>query len=576
MHLKRLELQGFKSFATQHGFDMAPGITAVVGPNGSGKSNVADAIRWVLGEQSGKHLRTKKLEDVIYAGSSGRSSVGMAEVSLTLDNAERWLPIDFDEVVVTRRAYRSGESEYLINHSRVRLRDVLELFMKANLGQNSYAILGQGAVETILNLRPDERRTLIEEAAGVRHYRVRMDEAQDRLRATRENLGRVTLLLDEIRPRLAHLEKQARRAEEHQRLTTELSQALRTWYGQVWHKTQDILTASRADYDQKREEYNRALATVDNVESSAGDIRRRLDSERTRVSALEKERQDLLADINRLEQTVTFDEERVSLMKQRRDELAAEIAALESERATADGEDEGASRRDQLTRALAKARKQLTARQQELAGVEQEFVSIRGLIVELQERSARALSGERDMDRQLQRLKEARTRLQRDRSRMTTRREALSLDLRTVAAEFRRLKTKDSQLAEQLDEALEQQRAVQRMVIEAREALVESDHRLQDVIHQLSEKQSRFDVLSELQNERLGLSAEVSQLLAGAIKESGEVGRDRLRHDPGCRGPPCAGSRWSRKGHRSSAGRQHANGGDGIAGGRVQRRPNLD
>ena len=524
MHLKRLELQGFKSFATQHTFDMAPGITAVVGPNGSGKSNVADAIRWVLGEQSGKHLRTKKLEDVIYAGSSGRSSVGMAEVSLTLDNEERWLPIDFDEVVVTRRAYRSGESEYLINHSRVRLRDVLELFMKANLGQNSYAILGQGAVETVLNLRPDERRALIEEAAGVRHHRLRMDEAHDRLRATRENLDRVTLLLDEIKPRLAHLEKQARRAEEHQRLTLELSQALKAWYGQTWHKTQDILAASRAAYDQRREEYNRAQSAVDDAETEAAEVRRKLDSERTRVSALEKERQDLLADINRLDQTVTFDEERVTLMKQRRDELAAEIDALEKEKATADDESAPTGRRAELARTLTKARKELTARQQELAGVEQEFVSIRGLIVELQERAARAISGERDIDRQLQRLKEARTRLNRDRTRMSTRREALSLDLRAVATDFRRLKSKDTQLAEQLDEALQQQRAVQRMVIESREAVLESDHRLQDVIHQLSERQSRFDVLSELQNERLGLSAEVSQLLAGAIQESGEVG----------------------------------------------------
>jgi chromosome segregation protein len=524
VHLKRLEIQGFKSFATSHVFDMAPGITAVVGPNGSGKSNVADAIRWVLGEQSGKHLRTKKLEDVIYAGSSGRSSVGMAEVSLALANDERWLPIDFDEVVVTRRAHRSGESEYMINHSRVRLRDVLELFMKANLGQNSYAILGQGAVETVLNLRPDERRTLIEEAAGVRHYRLRLDEAQDRLRATRENLDRVKLLLDEIKPRLAHLEKQAQRAEEHQRLTQELSQALRTWYGQVWHKTQDILAGSRADYDQKREEYNGAQAAVDQWEARAAEVRRQLDSERTRVSTLEKERQDLLADINRLDQTVTFDEERVSLMQQRREELAAEITALESEKTVADDEEEGLGRRDQLARALGKARKQLAGREQELAGVEKEFVSVRALIVELQERAARAMSGEKDLDRQIQRLKEARTRLQRDRTRMTARREALSLDLRTVAADFRRLKSKDAQLAEQLDEALQQQRAVQRMVIEAREALVESDHRLQDVIHQLSERQSRFDVLSELQNERLGLSAEVSQLLAGAIQESGEIG----------------------------------------------------
>ncbi|MEX2235999.1 MAG: chromosome segregation protein SMC [Dehalococcoidia bacterium] len=524
MHLKWLEIQGFKSFATRTRFEMASGITAVVGPNGSGKSNVADAIRWVLGEQSGKHLRTKKLEDVIFAGSSGRSSVGMAEVSMALDNEERWLPIDFNEVVVTRRAYRSGESEYLINASRVRLRDVVELFMRANLGQNSYAILGQGAVDTVLNLRPDERRSLIEEAAGVRHYRLRLDEARDRLRATRENLDRVTLLLDEIRPRLAHLEKQAKRAGEHQRLTQELSQALRTWYGQAWHKTQDILAGSRAAYDQRRGDYNSAQAELDAAEAKATKLRAELDKVRSRVSALEKERQELLAEINRLDQTVTFDEERVELMKQRRDELAKEVEGLQAECAAAEGQEIGSGRLGQLTKALKTARKEFADRQAELSGVEQEFVSLRGLIVELQERSSRARSGERDIDRQLQRLKEAETRLKKDLRRMTDRREALSLDLRAVAGDFRRLKAADAEVVEQLEEATQQHRAVQRMVAEAREAMVESDHRLQDVIHHLSDRQSRFDVLSELQNERLGLSAEVRQLLAGAIQESGEVG----------------------------------------------------
>ncbi|MGH9173959.1 MAG: AAA family ATPase, partial [Vicinamibacterales bacterium] len=331
---------------------MSTGMTAIIGPNGSGKSNIADAVRWVLGEQSGKHLRTKKLEDVIFAGSAGRASVGMAEVSLTLDNEARWLPVDFNDVVVTRRAHRSGESEYLINHSRVRLRDVLELFMKANLGQNSYAILGQGAVDAVLNLRPDERRALVEEAAGVRHYRLRMEEARDRLRATRENLDRVNLLLEEIKPRLAHLEKQARRAEQHEHLTEELSQLLRTWYSQTWHETQDVLAACRAVYDQKREDYNQAQAAVDSAEAEAGVARRGLDKLRSRVSALEKERQKLLAEINRLDQTVSFDEERVALMKQRREELATEIAALQNERSGLSGEGAGPDRIQELGKSL--------------------------------------------------------------------------------------------------------------------------------------------------------------------------------------------------------------------------------
>jgi chromosome segregation protein len=158
MYLKRLELLGFKSFATRTLFEFGPGVTAVVGPNGSGKTNVAEALRWVLGEQGGRHLRARKLEDIIFVGSSQRAPLGMAEVAITLDNSDNWLPLDFSEVVVTRRAYRNGESEYFINRGRVRLKDVVDLFLRAQVGQNSYAFLGQGLVEAVLSLRPEERR----------------------------------------------------------------------------------------------------------------------------------------------------------------------------------------------------------------------------------------------------------------------------------------------------------------------------------------------------------------------------------------------------------------------------------
>ena len=230
MYLKRLELQGFKSFAAKTQFDFAPGITAVVGPNGSGKSNVAESIRWVLGEQTARNVRARRLEDVIFSGSSQKAAVGMAEVSITLDNSEGWLPVDYSEVVVSRRAYRSGESEYLINKSRVRLRDVVELFSRAQVGQNSYAFMGQGLVDEVLVMRPEERRRLLEEAADVRLLRSSLDEARDRLSATRENLERVQLLLDEIGPRLAQLERQASRAEQHSKLARELAETLQELY----------------------------------------------------------------------------------------------------------------------------------------------------------------------------------------------------------------------------------------------------------------------------------------------------------------------------------------------------------
>ncbi|MGH2625072.1 MAG: AAA family ATPase, partial [Anaerolineales bacterium] len=147
MYLKKLSTQGFKSFANRTTFEYGRGITSIVGPNGSGKSNVADALRWVLGEQSSRLLRAKKQEDIIFAGTKERAAVGMAEVILTLDNEDRWLPVDFAEVEVGRRVYRNGDSEYLLNGSRVRLRDVIDLLMKGDVGQNSYSIMGQGLVD---------------------------------------------------------------------------------------------------------------------------------------------------------------------------------------------------------------------------------------------------------------------------------------------------------------------------------------------------------------------------------------------------------------------------------------------
>ena len=164
MYLKRLDVQGFKSFANKTSLEFTPGVTCVVGPNGTGKTNVADSLRWVLGEHISRALRARKTEDVIFAGSDKRAAMGVAEVSLTLDNEQGWLPIDFAEVVVTRRAYRNGENEYLINHSKVRLRDVVELFQRAQVGQNSYAFMGQGMVEQALGLSPEDRRALIEAA----------------------------------------------------------------------------------------------------------------------------------------------------------------------------------------------------------------------------------------------------------------------------------------------------------------------------------------------------------------------------------------------------------------------------
>ena len=191
MHLRRLELYGYKTFASRTEFVFNSGITAIVGPNGSGKSNLADAIRWVLGEQNYALLRGKRTEDMIYAGSERRAQAGMAQATLVFDNSDGWLPLDFAEVSITRRAYRSGENEYFLNGSRVRLKEITELLAASGLAGRTYAIVGQGLIDTALSLRPDERRTLIEEAAGISLYRAKREEALRRLDEAQRNMQRV-------------------------------------------------------------------------------------------------------------------------------------------------------------------------------------------------------------------------------------------------------------------------------------------------------------------------------------------------------------------------------------------------
>jgi len=216
--LKELRLHGFKSFADQTRFVFEPGVNAVIGPNGSGKSNMADAVRWVLGEQSNRSLRTRRADDVIFGGSEQRKPQGMAEASLTLDNADGWLPIEFAEVSIGRRAYRSGESEYLINGARARLRDVVALLGEGRLGANELVVVGQGTVDAALSLRPEERRQLFEEAAGVKGLQVKRNEASGRLTRALDNLTRVSDLIAELKPQVRRLALQAEHQQQHDTL----------------------------------------------------------------------------------------------------------------------------------------------------------------------------------------------------------------------------------------------------------------------------------------------------------------------------------------------------------------------
>ncbi len=248
MQLKSLEIQGFKSFPDRTRLTFSKGITAVVGPNGSGKSNIADAMRWVLGEQSNKTLRSGKMEDVIFGGTQARRPQGFAYVALTIDNTDRRLPIQADEVTISRKLHRSGESEYRINHTAVRLKDVYELFMDTGLGRDGYSIIGQGRIAEIVSAKSSQRREIFEEAAGISKYRYRKGEAEKRLELAQENLLRLKDILQELEGRLAPLQEQSKKAKQF----LEYAQEKKELEISLWNRT---LEQSKARLREQEDAY---------------------------------------------------------------------------------------------------------------------------------------------------------------------------------------------------------------------------------------------------------------------------------------------------------------------------------
>ncbi len=388
LRLKSLELQGYKTFASKTTFEFAGGITAIVGPNGSGKSNIADALRWVLGEQSYSLLRGKKTEDMIFNGSEHRSRASMASAHILFDNTNGWLPVDFTEVAMTRRAYRDGHNEYLLNDQPVRLRDLNELLSASGLADRTYTIMGQGLVDASLALKAEERRKLFEEAAGVGLYRSRREEALKRLESTRRNLERVLDIMSELEPRLRSLERQAKRASEYSRAQADLKVILREWYGYHWHKTQQELTEARevvkaqeARLQEAREEHAQAQAEYNAFRERLSDLRLQLNAWHRRSAELHSQREEVSRELAVLE------ERRRALLASQTSALADRERASDEERVArerlAEAEEEAArlqAEYEDAQRQLEEAQRSLQNRQAERASLEERLQSARAQI----------------------------------------------------------------------------------------------------------------------------------------------------------------------------------------------------
>ncbi|WP_047757803.1 chromosome segregation SMC family protein, partial [Geobacillus sp. ZGt-1] len=382
MFLKRLDVIGFKSFADRVSIEFVPGVTAVVGPNGSGKSNITDAIRWVLGEQSAKSLRGAKMEDVIFAGSESRKPLNVAEVTITLDNEDGFLPLEYQEVSVTRRVYRSGESEFFINRQPCRLKDIVDLFLDSGLGKEAFSIIGQGRVEEILSSKPEERRTIFEEAAGVLKYKLRKKKAEAKLAETQDNLHRVNDILHELEQQLEPLRMQASLAKE---------------------------------FLEKREELERfeVVLMVHDIEQLRGqwnELKEALDGHQRDEVALAAALQKMEAQIEQLRDQMTAIDESIDGLQQVLLLASEELEKLEGRKEVLKERKKHAARRkaqlDDITAALAAKRRRLTeqlhAEREELARLE---AGAAALERELKEKQALFSAHEADIEEEIERRK---------------------------------------------------------------------------------------------------------------------------------------------------------------------------
>lgn len=329
--LKSLELHGYKTFASRTNFEFPGVITAIVGPNGSGKSNISDAMRWVLGEQSYSLLRGRKTEDMIFAGSEQRPRAGMASASITFDNQDGWLPIDFTDVSITRRAYRDGQNEYLLNGQRVRLKEISELLAQSGLAERTYTIIGQGLVDAALALKPEERRKFFEEAAGIGLYRSRREESLNRLETTRRNLERVQDILSELEPRLRSLEKQARRVQEYERIKADLRLLLRDWYGYHWHHNQEELGHVLEILRVQEGRLESARERLHEVEEQMARMRLRLQESRTSLNTWHTQSAGLHTQREQVSRMLAVLDERQRALLNQQQSIKSDLVRLEEE-----------------------------------------------------------------------------------------------------------------------------------------------------------------------------------------------------------------------------------------------------
>jgi len=517
VYLKKIEMRGFKTFADRSEIDLRPGITAIVGPNGTGKSNVTDAIIWALGEQSNRALRTEGSQDVIFAGSENRRPLGMAEVSITVDNTDGRMPTDFSEIVVARRLFRSGDSEYLLNRAPARLRDIRELFMDTGVGPGAYSVVGQGEIDAILSIRSEDRRELIEEVAGIRKYRVRRDEATRKLQATDANMTRVADIVAELSSQRQPLEQEAEIARQYNELSEELRHLELTLLAVDYQRRRNRLGRVANEVDITKADLQGSRNQLSQLESAYERVQFDLAKLSDEVDRLRDEAQRAERELDQAKQSQALAEERVRAAVARQSDLAD---ALEDHRARCE---ELAAQVEATTLELEDTQEQVRAAEERRAHfqdqLQEQEAALRekqAVVRQLENERAQALERTRTLEKESQTFLGLETDLAERHERLTRQAEATATRQAEIASALEGVVRRREELALTVARSQERLQASRAQLAGATRLLQEQRAKCNTLSAAVTAAEARQKLLQELEEAREGFSDGVVAVLKAA------------------------------------------------------------
>ncbi len=521
MYLKRLEMQGFKSFADKTVLEFMPGITTVIGPNGSGKSNISDAIRWVLGEQSMKSLRGAKSEDVIFAGTQNRKSLGFAEASLIFDNSDNRLPVEYQEVVVTRKLYRSGESGYYINKTPCRLKDVLELFMDTGIGKDGYSIIGQGKIDEILSNKSEDRRHIFEEAAGVVKYRVRKVESEKKLEQTKLNLLRINDILAEIESNIEPLKAQSEKAKKYLDLREELKSIEIGLFIYNINSYKEKLTKIVEDEDILKNDNNEQAAKLENITLLKEELKKQIDEITNRIENMqnigfesEKEIERINSEINVSKERISNNKENFNRFDKEIEEIKVRNVSLEEEKTSKlEKKNNLFTNKERFQKELDEKEKELEELTKKLSDKELEIEEKKKQVeqnTDLKYEKAAAIS---TIEANLENIEKRNKQIASEIDLGISELDATRLTKEEIAKEFYEIESKRNEAAKQLEAIISKKE-------EAENKVKKYDNEINNLSSEYRIKESRLKFLQETEREKEGYVKSVKSLLLGCDQDA--------------------------------------------------------